>query len=378
MNVVKQQRAQARGIALWVAIAIAFYLCWLMLRPFVGVLLWAAVPVIVFYPVHKRLAKRIKRPGLSALLSSVLMVLVLVLPLTFLSLAVAAELSRVIPDLPARLSGLFNMQAPVNGRISRWIAARFGTDTLPSQEFLIDQLKRSGEYLLGLSLGLVGNIVGGIVKAFFVIFTMYYLFRDGEQIVNGLQTVLPLSKRQSERMFVRIGEVVSASVYGVVLIAMLQGFLGGLAFWLLGVPSPILWAVLMTFVCMIPVAGSFMVWLPMAIYLTINGHWTKAIFLAAWGALVVSTVDNFLRPKLIKNQTKLHELFVFFSVLGGLSVFGLLGIILGPVVLAITLGLLDTLRHEQEEVFDNSSSDGSSSRMNNSGQVRSLQLEPDS
>jgi predicted PurR-regulated permease PerM len=144
--------------------------------------------------------------------------------------------------------------------------------------------------------------------------------------------------------------VVSASVYGVVTIAMIQGLLGGLAFWLLGVPSPILWAVLMTFVCMIPVAGSFMVWVPLSLYLMLNGHWTKAILLLVWGTLVVSTVDNFLRPKLIKNQTKLHELFVFFSVLGGMSVFGILGIVLGPVVLAITLGLLDTLRHGEEDL----------------------------
>jgi predicted PurR-regulated permease PerM len=95
---------------------------------------------------------------------------------------------------------------------------------------------------------------------------------------------------------------------------------------------------------MIPIAGSFFVWLPASIYLMLTGHWTKAILLILWGALVISTIDNFLRPKLIKNQTKLHELFVFFSVLGGMSVFGLLGIVLGPVVLAITLGLLDTFK----------------------------------
>jgi predicted PurR-regulated permease PerM len=100
---------------------------------------------------------------------------------------------------------------------------------------------------------------------------------------------------------------------------------------------------------MIPIAGSFFVWLPASIYLMITGHWTKAILLILWGALVISTIDNFLRPKLIKNQTKLHELFVFFSVLGGMSVFGLLGIVLGPVVLAITLGLLQTFKQENDE-----------------------------
>ena len=127
-------------------------------------------------------------------------------------------------------------------------------------------------------------------------------------------------------------------------IAALQRALGGIAFWILGIPSPLLWAVLMTFVCMIPILGSFLVWVPLAIYLMTHGHWTKAVLLILWGALVISTIDNFLRPRWIKNQTRLHELFVFFSVLGGISVFGLLGIVLGPVVLAITLGLLQTYR----------------------------------
>jgi predicted PurR-regulated permease PerM len=101
---------------------------------------------------------------------------------------------------------------------------------------------------------------------------------------------------------------------------------------------------------MIPIAGSFLVWLPLSIYLMATGHWIKAAMLIVWGALVVSTIDNFLRPKLIRNQTKLHELFVFFSVLGGISVFGLLGIVLGPVVLAITLGLLQTFRPQTVEL----------------------------
>ena len=139
--------------------------------------------------------------------------------------------------------------------------------------------------------------------------------------------------------------MINASVYGVVFIAMLQGVLGGLAFWILGLPSPILWGVVMTFVCMVPVAGSFLVWLPPSIYFALTGHWTRATLLTIWGVLVISTIDNFLRPKLIGGRTRLHELFVFFAVLGGLRVFGVLGIVLGPVVLATTLALLDTLRH---------------------------------
>lgn len=344
----KEQINQARWIGVLAATGLGLYLCWLMLRPFISVLEWAAVLVIVFYPVHKRLANRIKRRGLSALLSSLLVIVVVVLPFVMLTLALTNELSGIARDLPAHLTQLRNAESSIVGKITSWVNDR----TFPgggSQDFLVEQLKSVGAALLGQTVGLVGNLISAIARAFFVVITMYYLFRDGEKIVHALPTALPLSKQQGEALLERISEVVSASVYGVVSIAVLQGLLGGLAFWVLGVPSPVLWAVLLAFVCMVPVAGSFFVWLPASLYLVLTGHLTKGILLSLWGAFVISTIDNFLRPKIIKNQAKLHELFVFFSVLGGLSVFGLLGIVLGPVVLAITIGLLQTFKQESDE-----------------------------
>lgn len=346
---VKDQIDQARWVAVLVATGIGLYLCWLMLKPFIGVLEWAVVLVIVFHPVHRRLANKIRYRSLSALVSCLLVILVVVLPLTLLTMAVAQELAKVAPHLPAQISQFMNTQAPLFGKISEWLQSRFGIDTLRSQEFFVEQLRRASEFLLAFSWSLLGNILGSIVKAFFVVFTMYYLFRDGQQIVRRLPAALPVSTQQGQAIIVRTQEVVSASVYGVVTIATLQGLLAGFAFWLLGVPSPLLWAVVMTFVCMIPIAGSFLVWLPLSIYLIASGHWIKASLLIVWGAFVVSTIDNFLRPRLIKNQTKLHELFIFFSVLGGISVFGLLGLVLGPVVLAITFGLLQTFRPHLDE-----------------------------
>jgi predicted PurR-regulated permease PerM len=347
----KDRIDQARWLAVLVATAIALYLCWLMLRPFLGVLAWAIVLVIVFYPVHKQLGNRIQRRGLRALLSCVLVVLVIVLPLAVLVVAVAEELAKAVPNLPSQASDLANRQTPLFGKVSEWLHNTFGVDTLRLQEFLIQQVRNAGQGLLGASFNLVGNIVSSIIKAFFVIFTMYYLFRDSDKILARLPDAFPLRREQSEAIILRIQQVVSASVYGVVSIAVIQGILGGLMFWILGIPSPLLWAVLMAFVCMIPVAGSFLVWLPLSIYLMIGGYWTRAVVLVVWGALVISTIDNFLRPKLVGGQTRLHELLVFFSVLGGLSVFGLLGIVLGPVVLAITLGLLQTFQKQQEDTY---------------------------
>jgi Predicted permease len=335
---------KTRWIAVLAVTAIALYLCWLMLKPFISVLQWATVLVIIFYPLHKRIAQRIKSRSLSAFVSSTLVIVVFVTPVTLLSIALANEIGIVAKDVPAYVGQFVNPATPVVGRLSGWLHERFALDAQTSETFLIEQLRNAGVVLIGQSFGVAGNILDGIVRAFFVVFTMYYLFRDGDQIVRSLPRALPFSSQQSEAIINRTTEVVSASVYGVVTIAMLQGMLGGIAFWVLGVPSPILWAVVLAFVCMIPIAGSFFIWLPISIYLMLTGHWTKAILLITWGVLVISTIDNFLRPKLIKNQTKLHELFIFFSVLGGIGLFGLLGIVMGPVVLSLTLGLLSSFK----------------------------------
>jgi predicted PurR-regulated permease PerM len=344
----KERPIQARWIALLVAAAIALYLCWLMLQPFVNVLAWAIVLVVIFHPVHRRLLARTQRPATSALLSSLMVIFIILVPLALISLMLFGQLKGVADNLQANVSGLLDPNSPVTGRALRWIGQYVNVEEVLSQESILERLKGMGGAIAGRTLGFVGGVVGVIVQVFFVIFTMYYLFRDGDRIVKSLPDILPLERAQSDIILERTRNVISASLYGVLVIAIIQGTLGGLAFWALGLPSAIVWAVVMAFLSMIPMAGSFIVWVPASIYLAATGHWGKAIILAAWGALVIGTVDNFLRPKLVGEKTKLHELFIFFSVLGGLNVFGVVGIVLGPVVLAITLALLDIFRHAEQ------------------------------
>jgi predicted PurR-regulated permease PerM len=143
--------------------------------------------------------------------------------------------------------------------------------------------------------------------------------------------------------------VISASVYGVIVISAIQGFLGGLAFAVLRIPSPLLWGVVMFLLSMIPMAGAAIVWGPAALYLFFTGHWIKAILLVIWGGGVIGMIDNVLRPRLVGERTKLHELLIFFSVLGGLQVFGVLGLVVGPVVFAIALALLEIFRQSEAQ-----------------------------
>ncbi|HYY58822.1 MAG TPA: AI-2E family transporter [Pyrinomonadaceae bacterium] len=344
----KDRQIQARLLALLIATAVALYLCWLMLQPFVNVLAWAAVLVIFFYPVHRRLVARTGRPATSALLSSLFVIVVILLPLALITFAVINQMAGALQNLQASAASLLDPNSPVTGRIIGWLGQYVNIEQLQSEQFLLDRLKGLSGTIAGNALGFVGGLVGVIVQVFFVIFTMYYLFRDGDRIVRALPDMLPLERAQSEVIFERTRDVISASLYGVLVIAMIQGALGGLAFWMLGLPSAIVWAVVMTFLSMIPMAGAFFVWVPAAIYLAMTGHWGKALILVAWGTLVIGTIDNFLRPKLVGERTRLHELFIFFSVLGGLKVFGVLGIVLGPVVLAITIALLDVFRQAEK------------------------------
>jgi predicted PurR-regulated permease PerM len=184
------------------------------------------------------------------------------------------------------------------------------------------------------------------VSVVFVIFAMFLLFRDGDRIVARIPDLLPFERARSEALLARVRDVIYGSVYGGVVIAVVQGALCGGIFWILGIPSAALWGMVTVVTSVLPVVGAAGVWAPGAVYLAATGHWTRAIILAVFGTAVISTVDNFLRPRLVGDRVGLSELVMFFSLLGGLQVFGVLGIVLGPVLFAIAGAILDVLSDE--------------------------------
>jgi predicted PurR-regulated permease PerM len=198
----------------------------------------------------------------------------------------------------------------------------------------------------GYTLAAVQNVAGAVVSFVFVIFAMFLLFRDGDQIVARIPDLLPFERARSEALLTRVRDVIYGSMYGVVVIAVVQGALCGGIFWILGIPSAALWGMVTVVTSVLPVVGAAGVWAPGAVYLAATGHWPRAIILAVFGAAVISTVDNFLRPRLVGGHVGVSELVMFFSLLGGLQVFGVLGIVLGPVLFAIAGAILDVLSDE--------------------------------
>jgi predicted PurR-regulated permease PerM len=331
-------------ITLLSLLAIALYVCWRMLEPFFNVLLWAAVLAVIFYPMHRRILERTGKPTLAAALSTLLVIILILLPVTFITVAVVRELSQAAAAFQ-QPDQSWSLPTPAG---VTWIFDRVGQyvdlDREAARKFVAERMQTWGAALAGSTLVVIGGAVGAIVQTVLVVFTLFYFFRDGERIRHSGYEMMPLKRAQWHDIITRTRDVIGATVYGVLVISAIQGTLGTLIFWALGLPSPLLWGVVMFFLSMIPMAGAFLVWMPAALYLALTGAFIKAGILVAWGIVVIGSIDNFLSPRLVGQRTRLHELLIFFAVLGGLEVFGVLGLVLGPVVVAITLALIEMAR----------------------------------
>ena len=331
-----------RSLALLVIFALAAYLCWLVLRPFVGVLLWATVLVVVFYPAHRRLVAWTGNAGAAAALSTLLVIVAVLLPVVLVTYAVGRELRGAVDYVQGGVGHL--LDTPALRPLVDWIDQYVDVDVWRSAEYVAEHLQAWSAAIAGPTLMFVGGVLSALVQMLLVVFTMFYLFRDGENLRHAVYDIVPLEYEQSHGIVSRTREVIGATIYGVLAIAAIQGTLGTLIFTVLALPSPLLWGVVMFLLSMIPMAGAFLVWAPAALYLFVTGSYIKGILLIAWGVLVIGSIDNFLSPRLVGRRARLHELLIFFSVLGGIQVFGVLGLVLGPVLAAITLALIDVVR----------------------------------
>jgi predicted PurR-regulated permease PerM len=196
----------------------------------------------------------------------------------------------------------------------------------------------------------VGVTTGTAVQAAFALFALFFFFRDQQEVLSGVSSALPFSNHETNMLFEKVRVMVRATIYGNVLTSVIQGALGGTMFWILGIPAALLWAVVMFFLSLVPNLGSFLVWAPAAAWLAFSGSWTKAIVLSIWGVGVVGSIDNFLYPFLVGRDVRIHTLLLFLSLAGGVILFGPSGLVLGPVVIALGLGLIDVLRERTRPV----------------------------
>jgi predicted PurR-regulated permease PerM len=330
------------------ALLLLGYLVFEITSPFLVPLAWSAVLAIFFYPLHEKLLKKL-RPNPAAAVSALAVTLLLIVP----ALLVLFLTTKQAVEAGARAQVV--LQAPDKAlptHVLDWLKNQL-PDSVQDAD-LSDPVKRGAERLAGYLAaklgGLVRNLFTFFLDLFVLIFALFFMFHDGEEVVRGVRHLMPFDASIQEDMMRESRELIFASVAVGLLIAAVQGALGGLAFTLVGVETALFWGVLIAFFSLVPVVGSALIWVPTALWLAFTGHIGKGLIIAVICGGVAGVADNIIRPLLLRNRTHLNELLLFISVLGGIQVFGLLGIVAGPTIVAAAMGVFRVYMEHRDKV----------------------------
>lgn len=350
------QRRRATIIFLLALSAVTLWFCYLIARPFLKPVFFAVVLAIVFQPLHARMHRLIRGASAAALLSTLCALLTILIPAFLLSAALRSELTAVYQSLSAggaQDGGLITRALQLIEKARMWLGKYVDLSQVDLRADLSDRLQQLSSFLLSQLAGFAGDVTSFLIAAGITFFTLFYLFRDGRAFWRRLSVLIPLSPAQLEKLATGVSRTIASSMYGGLAVAVAQGTLLGLAFWVLGLPSPVLWGVMTALFSFMPLVGTAMVWLPAAIIMILIGHPVKGLILLAWGAGVVSMVDNILRPMVISQEMRFHPLWVFFALLGGVQAFGVIGLFIGPAVLALATSLFSLIREETHTQIGN-------------------------
>jgi predicted PurR-regulated permease PerM len=322
------------------------YLVFRIYEPFLAALGWAAILVIFFYPMHRWLMQRFTA-NRAAVLSTLAVTFLLIVPailVTTLFVREALAISRGVQNT------FVEEHAPMVAKTWVWIAKH--VPGLDPDADVIEMLEKGVQKQAGFLAERLGTILRNIAEFIFdlfvMIFAMFYFFRDADSIIRGVRSILPFDAEHRDTMITQARDLISASVTTSLIVAAIQGALGGLGFALVKLPTPIFWGVAMGFFSLVPVVGSGLIFVPAALWLGFTGHWGRALLLLVICAGVSTVVDNVVRPLLLGGRTELSGLVIFISVVGGVSVFGMLGLVLGPILVATAAGVLAVYLDERE------------------------------
>jgi predicted PurR-regulated permease PerM len=330
-------------LVLIAAVTLAFgWILW----PFFGAVFWAAVIAITFDPLNRRLLRDWGGHRNLAALATVLVILfIVVLPVLLIATALVREATDLFGRIQSGQLDLIGVFQPIFDALPSWAIRwleRFGlTDIGSIRDRLSAALPGGMKAIASQALTVSQSTLDFVISLGVMLYLLFFLLRDGQALVLRMKKAIPLRAEQQNALFANFTVVIRATVKGDIFVAILQGAMGGLAFWFLGVRAALLWAVLMAFLSLLPAIGAALVWLPVAIYFLATGSLWHGIFLIVYGVLVIGLVDNLLRPMLVGKATKIPDYIVLISTLGGIQSFGLHGFIVGPVIAAMFLAAWD-------------------------------------
>ncbi len=328
-------------VALLIAVSLGF--AWILL-PFYGTILWGTIVALLFTPLYRWWLPRLRRRRtLAALLTLIIVVVMVILPIALVAAALAQEATAVYQRIQ---SGEWNPAAYLQSifdALPGWLTApmnSLGLTDLPAlQRKLVAVLTQGSQLIATQALSIGFDTFDFVARLFIMLYLAFFLIRDGDSVLRAVRRAIPLAPEHQRELAGKFVTVTRATVKGNLLVALIQGLLGGLAFWFLGVQSALLWAVLMAVLSMLPAVGAALVWAPVALYFFANGAAWQGVALVLWGVLVIGLVDNVLRPVLVGKETRMPDYLVMISTLGGLAVFGINGFVLGPVLAALFIAV---------------------------------------
>lgn len=331
-------------------------LLWQLLRllsPFFTALLVAVTLTLIFYPVHAALRRRMpNRPNLTAGLSTAILLLIVILPVSLFIWILIQQSANLSPFAMEKLRmwreapSLETLLPAPLARVAVRLQASFGAWNVDIQDIFMKNVDELGARLSGMGTKIVKNVFLVFFNIFVTGFSLFFLFRDGENIARRITDLVPMESAHKEHILARLGQTLSAVVRGVFLTAAAQGLLAGLGYAACGIRFAIVLGFATAFTAPIPFVGAPAVWLPVSLYLILTGSQAKGFLLMAWGLLIVSTVDNFMRPILIGEKAKLPIFLLFFGMLGGLQVYGPVGLLTGPLLIACAMSFAKIYREQ--------------------------------
>ncbi|MBC3350065.1 MULTISPECIES: AI-2E family transporter [Pseudomonas] len=320
-----------------ILVTIAFI--WILL-PFYGAVFWAVILGIVFAPMQRRLQLKLGwQRNLTSLLTLSICVVIAILPVIVISTLLVQEGAALYKSLESGELDIADYLARFRDALPPYfqnLLDRFGLGNLNGlRERIVKGAMQGSEFFATQAFSFGQGTFQFLVSFFVMIYLLFFFLRDGPELVRKVRTAVPLAEYQKRRLQLKFNRVVRATVKGNLLVAITQGALGGLIFWILGIPTVLLWAVLMAFLSLLPAVGAGLVWAPVALYFLLSGAIWQGVVLTLFGIFVIGLVDNFLRPILVGKDTKMPDYMVLVSTLGGLAVFGLNGFVIGPLIAAL-------------------------------------------
>ena len=341
-------RDRSSAVVFYGFILLLAYLMYLVCKPFLRPLIWAAILAAYFYPQYRKVEARFGRSRAAAI-STIFVGLIILVPVVLIAIAFIQQANDTFGtvDVSSSSAGMAKLERG-------WMWAQqhdFGI-SLGSFE---DAKQKATSWLAGVvtkAAGeLVKNVMGMVANLVVSLFAIYFCFRDGEIIMDRIRRVLPFESSFSDRQIAKTSDLIRVSITATFMVAIIQGALGGITFALLGLGAPIFWSVMMTFFAILPL-GAGVIWVPFAGWLILTGEIGRGIALIVIGAGVIGLVDNFLRPIMLAGRTQMNGLLVFISLLGGIAAFGILGLVLGPVIMAAATSWVNAYATERKKVVE--------------------------